>query len=158
MAHELKLPLIRMIDGAGGGSVKMLEDMGFTYLSFAPGWEHVVENLKTVPVVALALGPTAGLGAARMVAGHYSAMARGLSQIFTAGPAVVSGLGTGEHLDKEQLGGAAHPRLQRVRPARYKAAAVRICGTGATLPIVQRNGFALNGAPCLTQRQERGTT
>lgn len=107
MAHELKLPLIRMIDGTGGGgSVKMLEDMGFTYVPFVPGWEHVVKNLKTVPVVALALGPTAGLGAARMVASHYSVMVRGVAQIFTAGPAVVSGLGTGEHLDKEQLGGA----------------------------------------------------
>lgn len=107
MAHELKLPLIRMIDGTGGGgSVKMLEDMGFTYVPFVPGWEHVVTNLKTVPVVALALGPTAGLGAARAVASHYSVMVRGVSQIFTAGPAVVSGLGTGENLDKEQLGGA----------------------------------------------------
>lgn len=107
MAHELRLPLIRMIDGTGGGgSVKMLEEMGFTYVPFVPGWEHVVTNLKTVPVVALALGPTAGLGAARMVASHYSVMVRGLSQIFTAGPAVVSGLGTGENLDKEQLGGA----------------------------------------------------
>jgi len=107
MAHELKLPLIRMIDGTGGGgSVKMLEDMGYTYVPFVPGWEHVVKNLKTVPVVALALGPCAGLGAARMVASHYSVMVRGLAQIFTAGPAVVAGLGTGENLDKEQLGGA----------------------------------------------------
>ncbi|MEZ5893064.1 MAG: carboxyl transferase domain-containing protein [Parvularculaceae bacterium] len=108
MAHELKLPLIRMIDGTGGGgSVKMLEDMGFTYVPFVPGWEHVVKNLKTVPVVALALGPTAGLGAARMVASHYSVMVRGLSQIFTAGPAVVAGIGSGsDALDKEQLGGA----------------------------------------------------
>jgi acetyl-CoA carboxylase carboxyltransferase component len=108
MAHELKLPLIRMIDGTGGGgSVKMLEDMGFTYVPFVPGWEHVVKNLKTVPVVALALGPTAGLGAARMVASHYSVMVRGLAQIFTAGPAIVAGLGAGsDALDKEQLGGA----------------------------------------------------
>ena len=105
MAHELKLPLIRMIDGTGGGgSVKMLEDMSFTYVPFVPGWEHVVENLKTVPVVALALGPTAGLGAARMVASHYSIMVRGLAQIFTAGPAVVAAIG--ENLDKEELGGA----------------------------------------------------
>ncbi len=108
MAHELKLPLIRMIDGTGGGgSVKMLEDMGFTYVPFVPGWEHVVKNLKTVPVVALALGPTAGLGAARMVASHYSVMVRGIAQIFTAGPAVVAGMGAGsDALDKEQLGGA----------------------------------------------------
>lgn len=107
MAGELKLPLIRLIDGTGGGgSVKMLEQMGHTYVPFVPGWEHVVKNLRTVPVVSLALGPTAGLGAARVVASHYSVMVRGLSQIFTAGPAVVSGLGSGEDLDKEQLGGA----------------------------------------------------
>lgn len=105
MAHELKMPLIRMIDGTGGGgSVKMLEDMGFTYVPFVPGWEHVVENLDTVPVVALALGPTAGLGAARVVASHYSIMVRGLSQLFTAGPAVAAFIG--EELTKEELGGA----------------------------------------------------
>ncbi|MEP3890654.1 MAG: carboxyl transferase domain-containing protein [Hellea sp.] len=105
MAHEMRLPLIRMIDGTGGGgSVKMIEDMGFTYVPYVPGWEHVVKNLDTVPVVALALGPTAGLGAARMVASHYSVMVKGLSQIFTAGPAVVAALG--ETQDKESLGGS----------------------------------------------------
>ncbi|NNL89513.1 MAG: methylmalonyl-CoA carboxyltransferase [Marinicaulis sp.] len=107
MAHELKLPIIRMIDGTGGGgSVKMLEDLGFTYVPFVPGWEHVVQNLKSVPVVALALGPAAGLGAARVAASHYSVMVRGVAQIFTAGPAVVAGLGNGEDLTKEELGGA----------------------------------------------------
>jgi len=61
MAHELRLPMLRMVDGTGGGgSVKMIEDMGFTYVPFVPGWEHVAQNLKSVPVVALALGPTAG--------------------------------------------------------------------------------------------------
>ena len=105
MAHELRLPLIRMIDGTGGGgSVKMLEDMGFTYVPFVPGWDHVVKNLEAVPVVALALGPTAGLGAARAVASHYSVMVKGVSQIFTAGPAVVAALG--ESQDKESLGGS----------------------------------------------------
>ncbi len=105
MAHELRLPLIRMIDGTGGGgSVKMIEDMGFTYVPYVPGWEHVVKNLGAVPVVALALGPTAGLGAARAVASHYSVMVKGLSQIFTAGPAIVAALG--EQQDKESLGGS----------------------------------------------------
>ena len=107
MAHELRLPLIRMIDGTGGGgSVKMLEDMGFTYVPFVPGWDHVVKNLDTVPVVGLALGPTAGLGAARVVASHYSVMVKGLSQIFTAGPAIVAALPKiedGESFDKESL-------------------------------------------------------
>ena len=106
MAHELRLPIIRMIDGTGGGgSVKSLETMGHTYVPMVPGWDHVVKNLETVPVVALALGPTAGLGAARAVASHYSVMVKGLSQIFTAGPAVVAALG--ETQDKESLGGSA---------------------------------------------------
>ncbi len=113
MAHELKLPLIRMIDGTGGGgSVKTLEQIGATYIPAVPGWGDVVENLDTVPVVALALGPTAGLGAARTVASHYSIMVRGLSQIFAAGPAVVDGLGASyksadDHQQaKEDLGGS----------------------------------------------------
>ena len=113
MAHELKLPLVRMIDGTGGGgSVKTLEQIGATYIPAVPGWSDVVRNLETVPVVALALGPTAGLGAARTVASHYSVMVRGLSQIFAAGPAVVDGLGESyrgpeDHQQaKESLGGS----------------------------------------------------
>ena len=105
MAHELRLPMIRMIDGTGGGgSVKMLEDIGATYVPAVPGWSEVVTNLDTVPVVALALGPTAGLGAARAVASHYSVMVKGLSQVFAAGPAVVEAIG--ETSDKESLGGS----------------------------------------------------
>ena len=113
MAHELRLPLIRMIDGTGGGgSVKTLEQIGATYIPAVPGWGDVVTNLETVPVVALALGPTAGLGAARVVASHYSVMVKGLSQIFAAGPAVVDGLGESyrgsqDHAQaKEELGGS----------------------------------------------------
>ena len=105
MAHTMKLPLIRMIDGTGGGgSVRMLEDIGATYIPAVPGWSDVVKNLETVPVVALALGPTAGLGAARVVASHYSLMVKGLSQLFAAGPAVVEAIG--EKSDKESLGGS----------------------------------------------------
>ncbi|MCT2559860.1 methylmalonyl-CoA carboxyltransferase [Tsuneonella sp. YG55] len=116
MAHELKMPLIRMIDGTGGGgSVKTLEMIGATYIPAVHTWGDVVENLDTVPVVALALGPTAGLGAARIVASHYSVMVRGLSQIFAAGPAVVDALGEAWKDDasqdheaaKEALGGSA---------------------------------------------------
>lgn len=106
MAHEMGLPLIRMIDGTGGGgSVKSLEQLGFTYVPYVPGWEHVVKNLEAVPVCALALGPCAGLGAARVVASHYSVMVRGLSQVFTAGPKVAEGIGEGPR-DNEALGGA----------------------------------------------------
>ena len=107
LAHELRLPLVRLIEGTGGGgSVKMLEQMGRTYIPVNPGWDYVVENLSTVPVVAAGLGPVAGLGAARLCAAHLSVLIQGTAQLFVAGPPVVRG-GTGEDVGKEQLGGSA---------------------------------------------------
>jgi propionyl-CoA carboxylase beta chain len=105
LAAEYGLPLVRMLDGTGGGgSVAEIEKIGATYVPFVPGFETVVANLGRVPVVALGLGPIAGLGAARLVASHYSLMVRGLSQMFTAGPPVVEA--AGEKVSAEQLGGA----------------------------------------------------
>src|SRR3954470_13416547 len=109
MAHDLRMPLIRLVDGTGGsGSVKSLEDMGFSYVPPLPGFEVVVRNLGAVPVVAAALGPVAGLGAARVVASHFAVIAEGTAQLFVAGPPVVAAA-MGEAPDKEELGGA---RLQ----------------------------------------------
>ena len=121
MALELRLPIVRLIDGTGGGgSVKTLDSDpakqaehstgsygrgARTYVPANPGWEHVVANLATVPVVALCLGPVAGLGAARAVSSHYSVMVKGLAQLFVAGPPVVNRLGL-EEVDKESLGGS----------------------------------------------------
>ena len=106
MAHDLRLPLVRLVDGTGGGgSVKSLETMGFTYVPFVPGWELTVANQSRVPVVAAALGPVAGLGAARVVASHFSVIVNGTSQLFVAGPPVVAAA-MGESPDKETLGGA----------------------------------------------------
>src|SRR3954463_15923059 len=106
LANELRMPLVRLVDGTGGGgSVKSLEDMGHTYVPFIPGWELAVENLSAVPVVAAALGPVAGLGAARVVASHFSVIVRGSAQLFVAGPPVVAAA-MGESPDKEELGGA----------------------------------------------------
>lgn len=106
MARELGLPMVRLVDGTGGGgSVKSLDQMGRTYIPMNPGWEHVVANLATVPVVALALGSVAGLGAARVVTSHYSLMVGPTSQVFVAGPPVVAR--TGEEVTKEELGGSA---------------------------------------------------
>ena len=105
MAGELGIPLVRLIDGTGGGgSVKTLEDHGRTYVPHNPGWDHVVDNLARIPVVALALGPVAGLGAARLVSSHVAIGVRGIAQVFVAGPAVVEA-GMGESVDKEGLGG-----------------------------------------------------
>ena len=106
LAHDLRIPLVRLVDGTGGGgSVKSLEDMGFTYVPPLPGFELVVANLSRVPVVAAALGPVAGLGAARVVMSHFSVIVRGTAQLFIAGPPVVAAA-MGESPDKEQLGGA----------------------------------------------------
>ena len=47
---DLRLPLVRLVDGTGGGgSVKSLEDMGFSYVPPLPGFDVVVANLATVP-------------------------------------------------------------------------------------------------------------
>jgi acetyl-CoA carboxylase carboxyltransferase component len=105
MAGQCGLPLIRLLDGTGGGgTVESLLDLGRTYVPWNPGWDEVVANLGRVPVIALALGPVAGLGAARLVTSHLSIMVRRLSQVFIAGPAVVAA-GMGEQVDKEALGG-----------------------------------------------------
>lgn len=94
MAHDLRLPIVRIIEGSGGGgSVKTIETKG----------RFTTENLSRVPVVALGLGSVAGLGAARLAASHYSIMTR-KSAMFVAGPPVVKALG--QDLSKEELGGA----------------------------------------------------
>src|SRR3989440_2852199 len=109
LAREMRLPLVRLVDGTGGGgSVKSLEMMGHTYVPFIPGWDVAVDNLSTVPVIAAALGPVAGLGAARVVAAHFSVIVRGAAQLFVAGPPVVAAA-MGETPDKEELGGAPAP-------------------------------------------------
>jgi acetyl-CoA carboxylase carboxyltransferase component len=106
MAHDLRMPMVRLVDGSGGGgSVKSLETERRSFVPFNPGWEHVVANLSTVPVVSCCLGSVAGLGAARVVTSHYSVMVKGTSQLFVAGPPVVARLG--EDVDKETLGGSA---------------------------------------------------
>jgi acetyl-CoA carboxylase carboxyltransferase component len=106
MAHDLRMPMVRLVDGSGGGgSVKSLETERRSFVPFNPGWEHVVANLATVPVVSCCLGSVAGLGAARVVTSHYSIMVKATSQLFVAGPPVVARLG--EDVDKETLGGSA---------------------------------------------------
>ena len=106
MAHSLRLPLVRLVDGTGGGgSVKTLEESGFSYVPPLPGFDLVVRNLSIVPVVVAALGPVAGLGAARVVCSHFSVIVRGTAQLFVAGPPVVAAA-MGEAPDKERLGGA----------------------------------------------------
>lgn len=105
MAYELHLPIVRLVEGTGGGgSVKSIESDGYTYVPGNPAWDWVVANMGQVPVVSLALGPVAGLGAARVATSHYALMVKGQSQMFVAGPPVVARLG--ENVTKEELGGS----------------------------------------------------
>jgi acetyl-CoA carboxylase carboxyltransferase component len=107
LANQMRLPLVRLVEGTGGGgSVKTLEQTGYTYVPANPGWDYVVDNLSTVPVVAAGLGPVAGLGAARLCTAHLSILIEGTAQLFVAGPPVVRS-GVGEDVGKEELGGSA---------------------------------------------------
>jgi len=108
MAEELHLPIVRIIEGSGGGgSVKTIETTGRANL---PGGisasttllHYTLSNLLVVPVVALGLGSVAGLGAARLAASHYSVMTKS-SAMFVAGPPVVAR--TGQKVEKQELGG-----------------------------------------------------
>ena len=108
MAGEYRIPLIRMIEGSGGGgSVKTIETRGHANLPGGIGQSSglwlCAQNMGRVPVVALGLGSVAGLGAARLAASHYSIMVKNTSAVFVAGPPVVDRLG--EKRSKMQLGG-----------------------------------------------------
>jgi len=106
LAHEFRLPLIRLVDGTGGGgSVKTIETMGRTYVPPLPGWDISVALLAEVPVIGACLGSVAGLGAVRVVNSHFSLMVKGTAQLFVAGPPVVE-RSVGEKVAKEDLGGS----------------------------------------------------
>jgi acetyl-CoA carboxylase carboxyltransferase component len=109
MAQELRLPIVRIIEGSGGGgSVKTIETTGRSNLPGQLGitqfgYQYLADNLGIVPVVALGLGSVAGLGAARLAASHYSIMTKSTSAMFVAGPPVVARVG--QQLGKQELGG-----------------------------------------------------
>ena len=104
LAHEYRIPLVNLIDGAGG-SVTSARRRGHAVLPGVDGFERSVELLGEVPVVSAVLGAAAGGPAARAVLSHWSVMVRGKAQVFAAGPAVVK-RSLGEDLEKEALGGS----------------------------------------------------
>jgi len=107
LARDLRMPIVRLVDGSGGGgSVKGLgDDAPFNRIPAIPTWAEIVDVLSEVPVVAAALGSVAGLGAAKVTAAHFSVMVRGTSHVFVAGPPLVP-YATGETVTKEELGGS----------------------------------------------------
>ncbi len=108
IATQFRMPIIRLIEGSGGGgSVKTVETTGRANLpgglSETTSFDLVANQMSEVPVVGLGLGSVAGLGAARLVASHYSVMVKEIAAVFVAGPPVVERLG--EPRSKQELGG-----------------------------------------------------
>ena len=105
MAHELRLPVVRLLDGAGG-TIKEIAEIGYTELPTVHdvAAQHMAELLSMVPVVSLGLGPVSGIGALLMVNSHFSVMVKEKSQVFVGGPPLVK-WAFGETISKEDLGG-----------------------------------------------------
>jgi acetyl/propionyl-CoA carboxylase alpha subunit/acetyl-CoA carboxylase carboxyltransferase component len=131
MSTELRIPSIRLLDGSsGGGSVAAMvpqqktegeseakessgaikagrprvSGSGGSFLPGHLGSAMYAKQLNTVPVVNMLLGSVVGIGAAKAVLGHFSVMVRDISQLFVAGPPVVSHA-MGYDITKEDLGG-----------------------------------------------------
>ncbi len=106
LAVKMRLPLIRLHEGAGGsvGAPKTKKLSAPVY--DPPRFRSVAETLASVPVATAAMGAVAGLPAARLVASHFSVMSRSTAQVLIAGPAVVE-RAMGEKKTKDELGGAA---------------------------------------------------
>ncbi len=109
LAVRLRLPLVRLLEG-GGGSVAPRKSGGDAPIvvdsaNAPPRFLSFAQALAQAPVVSAALGAVAGLPAARLVASHFSLMARETAQVLIAGPALVE-RARGVRATKEELGGA----------------------------------------------------
>lgn len=104
LAFQYRIPLINLIDGAGG-SVTSAQKRGYTVFPGIHGFERSVELLGIVPVISAVMGTAAGGPAGRAILSHWSVMVKGSSQIFAAGPPVVQ-RSLGENVTREELGGA----------------------------------------------------
>ncbi len=93
LAVALKLPMVKLVDGSsGGGSVTTIRKDGASYIPPMPTFAAVVQQLNMgIPNLGAVLGPAIGLGAARVVACHFSVMAADVGSLFNAGPKVVAG-------------------------------------------------------------------
>ena len=109
MFKKYKIPLIRLHEGGGGsvtgsgGSAKKPTIPNSEPVFSKNRFQSLAQCLGIVPVVTAALGPVAGLPAARLVASHFSVMTKN-AQVLIAGPAVVK-RALGIETTKEELGG-----------------------------------------------------
>lgn len=106
LALRYQVPLVRLLEGAGGslkgsGGPPQPPDV----LNQAPRFMSIMRAMSEVPVVSAALGPVAGMPAARLAASHFSVMVEKTSQVMIAGPALVE-RALGAPITKEALGGS----------------------------------------------------
>ena len=112
LAIDLRLPLVRFLEG-GGGSVagtggpkrptpsKTTSDPVFSTSRFL----SIAQIMQIAPVASAAVGAVAGFPAARLAASHFSVMTKDTAQVLIGGPALVE-RALGETLTKDELGGA----------------------------------------------------
>jgi len=116
LALNYKIPLIRLHEGGGGsvaGPGKKGRGSGGDAVFSRSRFKSIADTLKEIPVASAALGPVAGLPAARFVASHFRVMTKKTAQILVAGPAVVE-RAFGKKLTKEELGGSQIHKLNGV--------------------------------------------
>ncbi|MDH3248182.1 MAG: propionyl-CoA carboxylase [Acidimicrobiia bacterium] len=103
LAKAYRIPLVNLIDGAGG-SVRSILKRGHSVFPGVHGFERSVELMGIVPVVCAVMGTAAGGPAGRAILSHWSVMVEETSQVFAAGPPVVE-RSLGHSISKEDLGG-----------------------------------------------------
>tara|TARA_Y100001970_G_scaffold158998_1_gene194411 strand:- start:30759 stop:32303 length:1545 start_codon:yes stop_codon:yes gene_type:complete len=116
LALKYKVPLIRLHEGGGGsvaGPGKKSKGYGGDPVFSKSRFKSIADTLREIPVVSAALGPVAGMPAARFVASHFRVMTKQTAQILVAGPAVVE-RAFGKKLTKEDLGGSQIHKLNGV--------------------------------------------
>ena len=76
LAHEYRIPLVNLIDGAGG-SVTSIQRRGHAVFPGVHGFEQSVRLMGEVPVVCAVMGTAAGGPAGRAILAHWSVMVKG---------------------------------------------------------------------------------
>lgn len=110
LAIELRLPLLRFLEGGGGSIAGPAGRSGPPRLAGDPVYSpsrflSIARILGIAPVASAAVGAVAGFPAARLAASHFSVMTRETAQVLIGGPALVE-RALGEKKTKQELGGA----------------------------------------------------
>ena len=101
MAHEYRIPLLLLVEGAGGGLDK--EESGPPQVGGSLTTSFKL--LGEVPVLTAAMGACAGYAGGRVTISHFSVMTRDTACVFAGGPPLVT-RALGYKINKFELGGA----------------------------------------------------